>query len=45
MKTKEKRKRIILWTVLAVIAILVFTVALNWESFSEGIEAGSKLAE
>ncbi|EKD31814.1 MAG: hypothetical protein ACD_77C00245G0008 [uncultured bacterium] len=45
MKTQEKRKRIILWTVLAVVVILVFTVALNWESFSEGLDAGSRLAE
>lgn len=45
MKTQEKRKRIILWTVLAVIVIVVFTVAMNWGSFAEGVEAGGRLAE
>lgn len=45
MKTQVKRKRIILWTVIVVIAILVIMVAINWGSFAEGFEAGGRLAE
>jgi flagellar basal body-associated protein FliL len=45
IEMKKKGRRIVFWAVVAVVALLVIAVAMNWGSFAEGFEAGGRLAE
>ena len=42
---KRERRKIVLWTIVTIMVIIVIAVVLNWGSFAEGFQAGGRLAE
>ncbi len=44
-KMKRERRKIVLWTIVTIMVIIVIAVVLNWGSFAEGFQAGGRLAE